>query len=175
MFNSYKFPTNFCFVGWNNKKDFFRKIEKNKILTYQVTNIKLLLWSQRNSVCVISVLCASSTLPAWIKVKRKKPQQPPLMGVVPGNPRGATWPPWIMHQTRGDGGRVSDGRRVPPKAPSLYKSPLMGRKTGFGGSGCVARAHRAHRGASVYMPFRPKQMQGPSPEHFASVLEQTNK
>lgn len=82
-------------------------------------------------------VCASSTLPAWIKVKRKTP-------TTPSHGRHARESTWC-HMTvsnhaspRGDGGCVSDGRRVPPKAPPLYKSLLMGRKTGFGGRGVWA-------------------------------------
>lgn len=76
--------------------------------------------------------CATSTLPVWIKVK-EKPQQPPLMGVMPGNPLGATWPSRIIHQPRGSTGRVSAGRHVPPEAPPFQKSLLIGTKVGFWG------------------------------------------
>ena len=54
--------------------------------------------------------------------KKWKNPTTPLMGVQPGNPLGATWPSRIDASPRGDGGRVSAARRVPPNAPPLYRS-----------------------------------------------------
>lgn len=85
-------------------------------------------------------LCASSALPAWINVKRKKKNPTSPSHVAPC--QGIHLAPHDRLKScinpGGDGGRVGGGRRVPPpKRPlSLLKPANGGGRTGcFGGVG----------------------------------------
>lgn len=87
------------------------------------------------------------------------------MGAMPGNPRGAAWPSWIMHQTRS----------ATQSAPSLEK-PADGQGDRVRGLGRVATGSLGPQGRlCLHAPPDQNKRRGLHPERSASVREQTNK
>lgn len=150
VFSSWRW---FSLVAWNKTKALTQrlsfwgqeKIEKNQWTRRrnEITNINSCCceaetwkFSLCDQCCCLNRACvphqASLHGP---KVKRKTP-------TTPSHGRHArefTWRRMTISNhasPRGDGGRVGDGRRVPPEAPPHYKSLLMGRKTGLGVGVC---------------------------------------